>query len=729
MAERRPPQAPTPQQIQGILECYQAGRLAEAEALAKALTEEFPEDPFAWKALGAVLQLTGRVEEALEYLQAAVNLAPQDYESQTNLGIALQELGRLEDAAFSFEKVLVLNPEYAEGHNNLGVTLNAMGRSFEAEASYRRAIALEATYAEAYNNLGVVLQAQRRFEEAKAAHVTAKSLKPDYPEAHNNLGNTLKCLGRLREAETSYMRAIELNPGYGAALSNLCSVLKDMGSPNRAEAMGRRAIAVAPGLAEAHSNLATVLVEQGCSEEAENICRLATVLKPDLVDAHVNLGFILQVLSRLDESEASYRQAIALKFDSAEAHNNLLMLIGSMLFESARYHQNAANFARVVGGRVASRFDAWSCSRDQESLRIGFVSGDLRSHPVGFFLESLLMELQSSSMELFAYPTAEEADALTLRLKPLFNEWHTLAGLDDMEAARRIHGDRIDILIDLSGHTHRNRLPVFAWKPAPIQVSWLGYFASTGLSEMDYILGDPYVTPYEEAHHFVEKIWQLPETYLCFTPPDYYLPVSPLPAFSNGFVTFGCFNSLSRMTDEVVAVRAEILHAVPGSKLFLKDKHLDHEAGLNRVLSRFAALNIGEDRLILEGRSPREEYLACYNRVDIALSPFPYGGGTTSVEGLWMGVPVVTKKGNYFLSHLGESIAYNSGLLTWVAGDEEEYVAKAVAFASDLESLSSLREGMRERILNTPLFDAPRFARHFEQALRAMGSKFREAIG
>jgi predicted O-linked N-acetylglucosamine transferase (SPINDLY family) len=314
-------------------------------------------------------------------------------------------------------------------------------------------------------------------------------------------------------------------------------------------------------------------------------------------------------------------------------------------------------------------------------------------------------------------------DELTERVKACFHEWRPLTGLSDKDAAQKIHGDGIHVLIDLSGHTAENRLPVFAWKPAPVQVSWLGYFASTGLSEIDYILGDPYVTPHEEADHFSEKIWQLPETYLCFTPPDLDLEVAPSPARSNGFVTFGCFNNLARMTDEIVSVRASILHAVPGSKLFLKDKQLDHESGRNRVLARFAAVDIEADRLILEGKSPRAEYFECYGRVDIALSPFPYGGGTTSVEGLWMGVPVITKKGNHFLSHLGESIVHNSRLSDWIASDEEEYVAKALAYASNLEALSDLRKGMRERILATPLFDIPTFSIHFEQAIRAMRTK------
>ena len=466
--------------------------------------------------------------------------------------------------------------------------------------------------------------------------------------------------------------------------------------------------------------MGNTLKELGRLDEAEASYRQAITLKPDFAEAHSNLGVTLQELGRLDEAEASYRQAIALKPDFAKAHNNLLMLIGSMRFNKARYYDGAGDFARDVGETVASRFGTYSHNRDEESLRIGFVSGDLKSHPVGYFIEGLLAQLRSSSIELFAYPTVSTEDNLTGRLRTFFHEWRPLTGLNDMAAAQKIHSDGIHVLIDLSGHTAENRLPVFAWKPAPIQVSWLGYFASTGLSEMDYILGDPYVTPHEEADHFSEKIWQLPETYLCFTPPDLDLEVASLPAYTNGFVTFGCFNNLARMTDEIVSVRAAILQAVPGSKLFLKDKQLDYESGRNRVFSRFASFNIAADRLILEGKSPREEYLECYGRVDIALSPFPYGGGTTSVEGLWMGVPVITKKGNHFLSHLGESIAHNSGLSDWIALDEEEYVAKAVAFASNLESLSELRKGMRERILATPLFDAPRFALHFEQAIRAM---------
>ena len=748
---------PTQDQLNCLKEHYQAGRLGEAEALATLLTQQFPKHPFGWNALSLVLRKTGRLAESLAPMKSAVKLFPQDAAAHNNLAATLKQLGRLDEAEASCRQAIALRPDLAEAHNNLGATLKQLGRLDEAEASYRQAVAMKPDYAEAHNNLGATLKKLDRLDEAEASYRQAIAMKPDYVEAHNNLGNTLQAMGRLVEAEASYRQAIAQQPSYAEGYNNLGNTLQDLGRIDESEASYRQAIALKPDYAVAHNNLGTALHELGALDEAEASYRQAITLKPDYATAHNNLGNTFQGLGRLDESEASYRQAITLKpdlteahsnlgttlkrlgrleeaeasfrqaitlkHDYAKAHSNLLMLIGSMLFSKARYLESATGFARVIDEKVASRFHTWSHSQDEDRLRIGFVSGDLRSHPVGYFIEGLLAQLQSSSIELFAYPNMSTGDELTGRLSAYFDKWSPLAGLNDMDAAEKIHNDGIHILIDLSGHTAKNRLSVFAWKPAPIQVSWLGYFASTGLSEMDYILGDPYVTPREEADHFSEKIWQLPETYLCFTPPALDLKVAPLPAYTNGFVTFGCFNRLARMTDEIVSVRAAILHAVPGSKLFLKDKQLDHESGRNRVLSRFAAVGIEADKLILEGKSPREEYLECYNRVDIALSPYPYGGGTTSAEGLWMGVPVITKKGNHFLSHLGESIAHNSGLSDWIASDKEEYVAKAVAYASDLAALSELRSGMREQILGAPLFDIPRFALHFEEALRAMRKK------
>ena len=678
--------SPSREQLNNLFQHYHAERLSAAEPLALLLTQEFPGHSFAWRVLGAIFNKTLRFTDALAAMQKSVELLPNDAEAHFSLGNVLEELGRFEEAEASYLSAIALKPDFSDAHNNLGNTLKNQGRLTGAEASYAQAIELRPDYAEANYNLGIALKMLVRLEEAAERLARAIALKPDLAQAHYNLGHTLQALDRLNEAEASYTQAITIKPDYAQAYSNLGTVLQELGRPEEAEANYKKAIA----------------------------------LNPEYAEAFNNLGNVLKDLGRFGEAKTSYMRALKLNPDYLSAHNNLLMQLGSMQFDAVYYQTHARNFSKAVSKNAGLPFTSWSYCRGQENLRIGFVSGDFKSHPVGYFLEGLLSQLQSSSVEMYAYSAVDEEDDMTERLRGLFHSWSLLTGLSDEDAAQKICSDGIHILIDLSGHTAHNRLPVFAWKPAPIQVSWLGYFASTGLPEMDYILGDPYVTPYEEASHFTEKIWQLPDSYLCFTPPLMGCEVNALPALANGYVTFGCFNKVSRMTDEVVLARAKILHAVPNSKLFLKDKQLGYSSGRDRILSRFSAHGITADRLILEGKSTRDEYLVCYHRVDIALSPFPYGGGTTSVEGLWMGVPVIAKRGTHFLSHLGESIAHNSGLSDWIAVDEEEYVSKAVQFSSDLPALAALRIGLRDQVLQAPLFDAPRFARHFEQAVWSM---------
>jgi len=286
------------------------------------------------------------------------------------------------------------------------------------------------------------------------------------------------------------------------------------------------------------------------------------------------------------------------------------------------------------------------------------------------------------------------------------------------------------VLIDLSGHTKHNRLPVFAWKPAPVQVTWLGLPATSGVAEMDYVLGDPWAIPEQCEDQFTEAVWRMPDSYLCLTIPASPIQVAPLPALVSGHVTFGSFNNLTKMNDSVVAVWARILTSVPNSRLLLKAKQLSDAAVCTQTLQRFAAHGIAPERMQLQGiLASRNEHLATYNKVDIALDTFPYPGVTTSVEALWMGVPVLSMQGDRFLSCTASSIAHNAGLAEWIAAGQDDYVAKAVRYASDLPRLAVLRAGLRQQVLASPLFDAPRFARHFEEALWGMWQRHREQSG
>ena len=300
----------------------------------------------------------------------------------------------------------------------------------------------------------------------------------------------------------------------------------------------------------------------------------------------------------------------------------------------------------------------------------------------------------------------------------------TFYGISDDRLAQLIHEDGIDILIDLSGHTGDNRLPMFAWKPAPVQVTWLGYFATTGVAAIDYLIADPWTLPESEESSFSETIWRVPETRLCFTPPAILLNVTPPPVLANGHITFGCFNNLTKMNERVVALWARILAAIPNSRLYLKARALGEAAVQQSVMKRFAEHGIDPQRLTLETYVPRANYLEAYNQIDIALDPFPYTGGTTTVEALWMGVPVLTLAGRQFLARQGVGLLMNAGLPEWVASDQDDYLSRAVAHASDTQGLASLRAGLRQQVLASPIFDASRFARHFEAALRGMWEKW-----
>ncbi|MGX9774269.1 O-linked N-acetylglucosamine transferase, SPINDLY family protein [Janthinobacterium aestuarii] len=467
--------------------------------------------------------------------------------------------------------------------------------------------------------------------------------------------------------------------------------------------------------------LGLALLMQGRLRPALPCMQKAVRLLPRDVEVQNNMGLVLQELGRLGPAELSYRRAITMMPEFFSAHSNLLMLQSySAMSAAGRHLAEARRYGKAVASCASKPFKTWSCRRDAARLRIGVVSGDLRKHPVGYFLESMLASLNTRRVEMIAYPTVIKVDELTDRIAPYFSAWRPLVDKTDEEAAKMIEADGVHVLLDLAGHTADNRLPLFAWRPAPVQATWLGYFATTGVQQMDYLLGDRFVAPLEESGAFTETLWHMPDSYLCFSPPAFDISVSPLPALENGFVTFACFNKLNKMNDGVVAVWARILHAVPGSRLFLKTLQLTDAGVCSRTLARFAAHGIGAERLRLEGSAPRAELLAAYQQADIVLDPFPYPGGTTSMEALWMGLPIVTRRGECFLSHLGESVMHNAGLPDWVAAGDDDYVAIATKKAGDLAQLAALRGGLREQVLASPLYDAPRFARHFEDAMWGM---------
>lgn len=758
MTKRHPKHGPARAALGWLLRTM--GQQADSLASLLKAAALAPDDCGVHNLLGSTLLDLGRLKEAEASYRRALEIKPDFAEAHNNLGNVLNESDRPTDAEASYRRALEIAPNNAEARNNLGNVLLKSDRFDEAEAAYRRALELNPNYFEAGHNLAGLLLKLNRLDEAAATYRRVLQIQPEHPDAHNILGNVLLRLGRSAEAEGSYRRALQLAPDFAEAHNNLGNALGELGRPDEAAACYRRALRIKPDYAEALNNLGNALLNLDRLAEAESCYRQALKIKPDFAEAHGNLGNFLQATAQLEQAEACYRRALEINPDFAKAHNNLgnalkdmgrldeavachhwalqikpdyveaqSNLLGTLTFTShgeSQYRDAARQFDAMVTRKARAPFSSWQVANPPARLRVGLVSGDLRHHSVSYFLEGLLTNIDPDCMELYAYPTHHEADDLTARIKPCFAAWKPLVGQGDETAARMIRSDGVHVLIDLAGHTAHNRLPVFAWKPAPVQATWLGYLASTGMTAIDYLIADPWTLPTREEANFTERIWRLPETYICFTPPHMGIAVSPLPALATGSVTFGSFNNLTKVGDAVLALWARVLVSVPDSRLFLKTKQLEDRSVREDIVTRFGYHGIDAGRLILQGSvQSRAEHLASYQRLDIALDPFPYPGITTSAESLWMGVPVLTLAGESFLARQGLGLLSNAGLPEWIAVDADDYLKRAVSHAADLESLAALREGLRSRVLASPIFDAPRFARHFENALWGMWEGYR----
>ena len=687
-----------PQTLQLALQQHQAGRLQQAENLYQQVLKFDPDNADANHLLGLLAFQAGRNEIAAQLISKAIEKNNNQSSYFNNLGNALKELKKLTEAADAFRQALSLKPNYAEAHNNLGVIFKEQGKLDDAAESFNRAISIKPDYVDAHYNLGNVFHDQGNFDEAVHAYRKALSIKPDYPEIHNNLGAVLKAHNKLNDAVLAYRKALSIKPDYPEALNNLGETFKIKGK----------------------------------LKDAEELYRKALSIKPDYADAYCNLGVVLKDLLEQEDSIASFRKALSIKPDSNVSHSNLLY--------SLHYLQNVSQKDIFIESLQWDKQQTRALLKEKPNyqndkttgrrLRVGYVSPDFRTHSVNYFFEPLLQSHNSEQVEIFCYSNVSNPDHITERLIKGADHWSSIVGKKDEDVVQEIQKDRIDILVDLAGHTGWNRLKVFGYKPAPVQVTWLGYPNTTGMQAIDYRFTDGITDPVGEGDNLhSEELIRLPHAFFCFQPTADAPAVEVSPVNKTGRVTFGSVNNLVKINDKVIAVWSEILNSLVDSHLLIIGREFSEKSVKKHFVELFSSYGIEKDRIEMISSVPHSEFLAIHNRIDVALDPFPYNGQTATCHTLWMGVPVITLRGNHHVARVGASILTNIGLPELIAEKKEEYVIKAIRLAKDSERLSALRCEMRDRMRNSPLCDAKAFAKAVEEAYCSIWSRWCDGRG
>lgn len=631
----------------------------------------------------------------------------------------LQGTGRLDEARTLCEQILVQSPDHPAALHLMGAIATQMGDAPRAIELLRKAAALQPQNPGVHSSLGIALAAYGQLDESIECQNRALSLNPNYARAHCNLGTALGAKGQANKAIPALQRAIQLQPNYPEALSNLGNVLSETGlTPQAIESLAK-AIALRPNYPEAHYNLGNAHATVKRFGEAVKSFQKAIEVRPSYAKAHGNLANALSYLGRLDESIETYRRAVSLDPNDAQIHSNLIFTL--------YYHPSSTDVT------IKQELDRWNAKHaaplensirphandrtPDRPLRIGYVSPDFCRHSVARFLVPLTETHDRSGFEIVAYSSVIRPDDMTVRLRNSTKLWRDMNGVSDEQFADQVREDRIDILVDLALHTARNRLPVFARKPAPVQMTYLAYCGSSGMKAMDYRLTDPYLDPHGgDKSGYSERSARLERSYWCYWPTNDEPPIGQSPGEQNGHITFGCLNNFGKVTIPTLQAWAKLLQETPTSRLIL---HVPSPEHTPHIRQNFHAVGIDTSRITLTPTLASKDYFALYNQIDIALDPFPFGGGTTTCDALWMGVPVVSLAGPTAVSRAGLSLLSNVGLPDLVAKDVDQYINIATRLANDVPRLKELRSSMRTRMQTSPLMDANAFTKNIEGLYRA----------
>jgi len=667
-------------QFRDALALHKAGRPADARERYQSLLSEVPQHPWVWHYLGVAELQVGRVNEALRCLRISISFEPSISTFHGNLGEAAAPTD-LRIAARIYHRAIACDPSFAAAYGNLVGRCQGMEPADVLLRLARRHASLDPASSTALSNLGVLFSAHRLLPPAESALLRAAALTPRSAPIRVNLS-------RLYELTNRHDQRIE-------AL--------------------RAAVRLDPALPGAYNNLGRAYLHAGRMTEAQSTLRQAVAQEPDEADALSNLGLISQTRHGAEVAATFGARAVALDPKSFFFRSNKVL---ALLYQDSTSASALFSAARVSSPRSLSPAKQRAVGRDARPLRIGFVSGDLRKHAVGDTLLPIVEAIDRSSAEVYLYANVERPDEVTSKFRASADGWRMISEENDAGVADLIRNDAIDVLVSVAGHTAGGRLPIFALKPAPVQVA-LFDVTTTGLHAIDYWIGDEYTVPARTEEQFTETVIRLPCWSIFARPPEEPAPSSP-PAIRSGRITFGCVNNPAKFSRTTLTTWASVLHAVPQSRLLLKYMHFYKDDVLRgRILQSFLAQGIGEDRIEFESTAvPGADHLAIYNQIDVALDPFPFVGCNTTFEALWMGVPVVTLAGQRFIARMGAGILPFVGLDRLVAADLSQYVEIATALASDAARLAELRHDLRGLLSKSPLCDADRYAVSLVSALQ-----------
>ncbi|KAL3642700.1 hypothetical protein CASFOL_013515 [Castilleja foliolosa] len=697
-----------------------------AECLAIVLTD-----------IGTSLKLAGNAKEGIQKYYEAIKIDYHYAPAYYNLGVVYSEMMQYDTALNCYERAAIEKPMYAEAYCNMGVIYKNRGDLESAIACYKRCLTVSPNFEIAKNNMAIALtdlgtkvKLEGDIHQGVSYYKKALNYNWHYADAMYNLGVAYGETLKFDMAIVFYELAFHFNPHCAEACNNLGVIYKDRDNLDKAVECYQMALSIKPNFSQSLNNLGVVYTVQGKMDAAASMIEKAIVANPTYAEAYNNLGVLYRDAGNISLAVEAYEQSLKIDLDSRNAGQNRLL---AMNYINEGTDDKLYEAHRDWGRRFMSLFPqytSWDNTKDPERpLVIGYVSPDYFTHSVSYFVEAPLLYHDYTNYKVVVYSAVVKADAKTNRFRDRVlkngGTWRDIYGIDEKRVASMVREEKIDILVELTGHTANNKLGMMSCRPAPVQVTWIGYPNTTGLPTIDYRISDALADPVDTKQKHVEELVRLPNSFLCYTPSPEAGPVSPAPVLSNGFVTFGSFNNLAKITPRVLQCWAKILRAVPNSRLILKCKPFGCDSVRQQFLSTIEKLGLESLRVDLVPLIIfNHDHMQSYSLMDISLDTFPYAGTTTTCESLYMGVPCVTMGGSVHAHNVGVSLLKTVGLSNLVAKNEDEYADMALQLASDITALSKLRMKLRDLMLKSPLCNGSKFTQGLESSYRNMWRRY-----